>query len=204
MKWVGLTGGLGTGKSTVSRLLLRHGIPVIDADAIARQVLELHGPAYGPVVQNFGPEILQSNNVIDRKRLAEKVFGRPAELEKLERIVHPFVQAEVKRQRQWLEDQHAPGAVYDVPLLFEKGLEKQFDAIIVVTAQEPQQIERVKARNSWTDEEIQKRLRSQIALNDKVAQADFLVQNDADLPTLEKKVATLVEMLNDFFHKEES
>ena len=204
MKWVGLTGGLGTGKSTVSRLLLSHGIPVVDADAMARQVLEIHGPAYGPVVQCFGPEILQPNKEIDRKRLAARVFGHPAELEKLERIIHPFVQAEVKRQRQWLADQKTPGAVYDVPLLFEKGLEKQFDAIIVVTAREAQQVERVKARNSWTDEEIQKRLRSQIPLNDKVARADFVVQNDADLPTLEKKVATLVEMLNDFFHKEES
>lgn len=204
MKWVGLTGGLGTGKSTVSRLLLSHGIPVIDADRIAKQVLEPNGPAYGPVVQAFGPYILDANKAIDRQKLAQKVFGQPEQLRKLEALIHPFVQEEVRHQRQWLTDQGTLWAVYDVPLLFEKNLRDQFDYVIVVTASAQQQMERVRLRNAWSDDEIMRRILSQKPMKDKEAQADHVLQNDADIATLEKKVATLVQMLNDFFHKEES
>lgn len=204
MKWVGLTGGLGTGKSTVSRLLMSHGIPVLDADIIAKQVVEPNGPAYLGVVQAFGPDIVRADKTLDRQKLAQKVFGDPAALLKLEQLTHPFVQDEIHRQRQWLADQGTLWAVYDVPLLFEKNLQDQFDYIILVTATAQQQLERVKLRNAWSDEEILKRIQAQRPLKDKEAMADYVLRNDADQPALEKKVATLVQMLNDFFHKEES
>ncbi len=203
MKWVGLTGGLGTGKSTVGRFLLQQGIPVLDADLVARQVLEPGGPAFQPVLQEFGQDIVTTGGVIDRQRLARKVFGQPDQLQKLETIIHPFVQEEIKRQKQWLQDQGTLWAVYDVPLLFEKNLQQQFDFIVVVSTNERQQIERIKARNPWTDEEIRKRLQAQIPLKDKEQRADYVLRNDADQLALEKQVATLVQMLNDRFHKED-
>lgn len=203
MKWVGLTGGLGTGKSTVSRLLVSYGIPVLDADQIAKQVLEPGGAAYQSVITAFGPDICLPSGEIDRKKLAEKVFGRPKELGRLENLIHPLVQEEVKKQKRWLEEQGTLWAVYDVPLLFEKQLQNQFDYIVVVSASVLQQIQRVKSRNGWTQEEIKRRLDSQMPMKDKEAQADYVLKNDADRPSLEKEVATLVQMLNDRFHKEE-
>jgi dephospho-CoA kinase len=200
MKWVGLTGGLGTGKSTVSQMLIRHGIPVIDADRIAKEVVEPNGPARAGVVQAFGREILKNDGSLDRAHLAKIVFGVPENLQKLEKLIHPFVQQEVNRQKQWLKDQHHLWAVYDVPLLFEKNLQSQFDYIIVVSVTDPEFLGlRLKARNGWNDEEIQKRLGSQLPLSKKIAEANYVIRNDADLSSLEKKVDTLVRMLNDLW-----
>lgn len=204
MKWVGLTGGLGTGKSTVSRLLMSHGIPVLDADRVAKQVIEPGTPGYDQVVQVFGPDLKAADGSLDRVKLAQRVFGVPSELEKLERIIHPLVQAEIRHQKQWLEDQGTLWAVYDVPLLFEKNLMGQFDYIIVVTTTPEQQMERVKARNGWNEDEIKKRLASQKPLKDKELGAHHVLQNNADLPQLEKKVETLVQMLNHKFNREDS
>lgn len=198
MKWVGLTGGLGTGKTTVGKMLLNLGIPVIDADRIAQDVTDVNGPAFQPIVQGFGPGILTGSGIIDRKELAKIVFSDPELLSKLEKIIHPLVQAEVLRQRQWLKDQHHIWAVYDVPLLFEKNLKSQFDFTLVVSVTDPQQqIQRIKLRNIWNNEEIQKRLKNQLPLAEKEKQADYVIRNDADLSSLQKDVDTLVRMLND-------
>jgi len=198
MKWVGLTGGLGTGKSTVSQMLISRGIPVIDADRIAREVVEPNGPAFPGIIQAFGKEILQPDGSIDRNKLAKAVFGHSEKLLQLENLIHPFVQEEVLNQRSWLKDQHHQWAVYDVPLLFEKNLKSQFDFVLVVSVTDvTTQISRLKQRNGWNDDEIQKRLKSQLPLSEKIAQADYVIQNDADLSSLEKKVDTVVQMLND-------
>lgn len=200
MKWVGLTGGLGTGKSTVSQMLIGRGIPVIDADRIAREVVEPNGPAFPGLIQFFGREILNSSGSLDRALVAQVVFSDPQKLLKLEALIHPYVQEEVSRQREWLRDQHHQWAVYDVPLLFEKKLKSQFDFVVVVSVTDSAiQRARLKLRNNWNDEEILKRVASQLPLTEKVAQADYVIRNDADLPALEKKVDTLVQMLNDLW-----
>ncbi len=200
MKWVGLTGGLGTGKSTVSQMLIGRGIPVIDADRIAREVVEPNGPAFPGLIQFFGRGILNSSGSLDRALVAQVVFSDPQKLLKLEALIHPYVQEEVSRQREWLRDQHHQWAVYDVPLLFEKKLKSQFDFVVVVSVTDSAiQRARLKLRNNWNDEEILKRLASQLPLTEKVAQADYVIRNDADLPALEKKVDTLVQMLNDLW-----
>jgi dephospho-CoA kinase len=200
MKWVGLTGGLGTGKSTVAQMLVKHGIPVIDADRIARQVVEPQGPAYAGILRAFGPGVINPDGSLDRQCLARIVFNDEEKRLLLERLIHPCVQSEVASQRQWLKEQRYSWAVYDVPLLFEKGLQSQFDSVIVVSVTHEQiQYERLKERNGWNDEEIHKRLSSQVLLAVKVAGADHVIQNDADIPTLQKKVDTLVQMLNDLW-----
>ncbi len=202
MKWVGLTGGLGTGKTTVSQMLIKRGISVIDADRVAREVVEPNGPAFPGIIQAFGSGILKADGSIDRALLARAVFGDSKKLLQLEKLIHPFVQQEVSHQKLWLKDQHHPWAVYDVPLLFEKGLKTQFDFIAVVSVTDEQtQVARLKQRNSWNDEEIQKRLKSQLPLSEKITQADYVIRNDADLSSLEKKVDTMVQMLNDLWQE---
>jgi dephospho-CoA kinase len=195
--WYGLTGGLGTGKSTVANLIRSHGIPVIDADRLAREVVEKGSVGLGHVVQAFGPGILNSQGQLDRLKMAEIVFSSPKKLLQLESIIHPLVQEAVRQQKNWLKDQDCLWAVYDVPLLFEKKLNDQFDGIITVSASKSQQIERVKKRNSWNDEEIQKRIQAQIPLSEKIQQSDYVIENQGSLQELEKKVATLVQLLND-------
>lgn len=197
MRWIGLTGGLGTGKSTVSESLRKAGIPVVDADRIAKEVVEKGSPGLQQVVQAFGPDILNSQGEMERTRMAGLVFSDPKKLQKLESILHPLVQAEVRSQRQWLEDQHHTWAVYDVPLLFEKNLQAQFDEIILVTCDEAQQWERIRKRNGWKDEEIQKRLQAQWPLANKQKLSHHILENNGTLEQLEKKVATLVQLLND-------
>lgn len=197
MRWIGLTGGLGTGKSTVSHFLIRRGIPVVDADKIAKQVLEPGTEGLKQVVLAFGPDILNPDGSLNRTALADLVFSSKEKLLKLESIVHPLVQAEVLNQRSWLADQHTEWAVYDVPLLFEKNLQSHFDQIILVTSSFEKQVERLKLRNHWNDDEISKRLKAQLPLQDKKARSHHVIENDGSLDDLEKKVATLVELLND-------
>ena len=170
---------------------------MIDADRLAREVVEKGSIGLERVVQVFGPEILDSAGELDRNKLSKIVFSNPDKLKKLESIIHPLVQEAVRQQKNWLKDQDCPWAVYDVPLLFEKNLKNQFDGIILVTSTEQQQFERVKKRNGWNDEEIQKRLSAQIPISEKIKQSDFVIDNQGTLKDLEKKVATLVQLLND-------
>jgi dephospho-CoA kinase len=195
--WYGLTGGLGTGKSTVASLIRSHGIPVIDADRLAKEVVEKGSIGLERVRQVFGPDILSPQGELDRSKMAEIVFARPDRLSQLEAIIHPLVQEAVLQQKNWLKDQGCPWAVYDVPLLFEKNLKKQFDGIITVAADEQQQIERVKKRNAWNDEEILKRIRVQVPMSEKIKLSDYVINNQGSLPDLEKQVASLVQLLND-------
>ena len=197
VKWVGLTGGLGTGKSTVSRLLLKSGVPVIDADRLAKQVVEPGSQGLADVIQAFGPDVLSSSKSLDREKMAGLVFSDPEKLKRLEEILHPLVQEEVRNQKKWLVDQHTPWAVYDVPLLFEKKLQAQFDFILLVTCSAEKQWERIRQRNHWNDQEIQKRLNSQLPLQDKIQLSHHILQNDGTLDDLEKKVATFVQLMND-------
>jgi dephospho-CoA kinase len=197
LRWLGLTGGLGTGKSTVSEMLRKAGVPVVDADRIAKEVVERNSPGLAQVVQAFGPGVLNEQGELDRTKMAGLVFSDTAKLQQLESILHPLVQAEVKSQRQWLSDQNHAWAVYDVPLLFEKNLQSQFDEIILVTSTEAQQYARVRARNGWKDDEIRKRIQSQLPLESKKKHSQHIIENNGSPAELEKKVATLVQLLND-------
>jgi len=194
MMWIGLTGGIATGKSTVARLLKGLGYPVIDADAIAHTALVQGSPVFGQLVNLFGNEVI-SGAAIDRAKLARVVFQDKEKLNQLEKIVHPYVQEQVKRQRQGLSDKKYAWAFYDVPLLFEKKLEDQFDAVIVVAAAKETQISRLQRRSHLGDQEIQDRLKNQIPIEEKVRRTKFVLWNNGNEKELEFDLKALLTQL---------
>ena len=201
MKWIGLTGGIGSGKSTVGQMLTDAGYTLVDADRIAHEIVEKGTTGLKAVAHAFGSEVLTADGELDRPKLGRMVFGDPLRLQKLESILHPLIRQKVVDTKVQLQDQGVKIAFYDVPLLFEKNIQGQFSAIVVVDCTPEQQFERTKKRSSQlSDGEIQMRLASQIPLAKKTAQADFVVHNDGDLVKLKSEVLQMiayVEQLED-------
>jgi len=193
MKWYGLTGGIASGKSTVTQLLKDQGLVVIDADELAKAVVQVGTPGWTQVRAEFGPEFFTASGDLDRKKIGAVVFNEPERLRRLEAILHPLVQAEVLRRRKMLENKGVSFAFYDVPLLFEKNLMAQFDGVVVVFSEESQQIQRMKVNRGYSDSEIISRLKSQRPLKEKVAAANFVVMNTGDLENLKQEVTRLIE-----------
>ncbi|MFO0706562.1 MAG: dephospho-CoA kinase [Nitrospira sp.] len=194
---VGLTGGVATGKSTIAAMFKRCGAVVIDADRLARDVVAPGKPAWREIVRTFGKGILNADRTINRPALGKLVFGHPVKLRRLERIIHPRVAREQRRLTRAAAG-HNPRAVvvYDVPLLFESGIDKRVDRIIVVTADRPTQIARLKKRNGLPRAEALRRIRSQIPLARKKGLADHLLDGTTPLAQLAKQVRALYKSLS--------
>lgn len=173
-----LTGGIASGKSTVARLFAEWGVPVIDADRIARLVVMPQTPAFSAIVARFGNGILAEDGSLNRKALGHIVFSDPQKLAALNAIVHPAVQHEVLLQREKLRQQGVRLACYDVPLLFETGQTQQYRPIVVVTAHEELRVERMVARDGLDLEAARARLLTQMPLEQKVTQADIVIENN--------------------------
>jgi dephospho-CoA kinase len=188
MKWIGLTGGIGTGKSTVAQMLKALNFAVLDADQFARKVVEPSEPAFASIGNRFGSNILKNSNEIDRKQLAQIVFKDDEARLWLESILHPAIQKAVGQARAQLQSQGQLVAIYDVPLLYEKNLQSNFDAVIAVVANPDLQRSRLKARNGWSDAEIDNRLSSQLPIKIKAERADFVIINEGSQQELEKIV----------------
>lgn len=195
MKWLGLTGGIASGKSTVSNLLRSKGVAIVDADEVAKSVVAPGTLGLAQVVQEFGPGVLASDDSLDRKKLGQIVFGDPTKLSRLESILHPMVQDEVARQRHQLAARGLKYAVYDVPLLFEKNLQSLFDAIILVYSTPEQQSQRLRDHRGHSDDEVEKRMNAQISIEEKKQRSDFVVKNDLDLDHLKREVEMLYQWL---------
>ncbi|MFM6929102.1 MAG: dephospho-CoA kinase [Bdellovibrio sp.] len=195
MKWIGLTGGIACGKSTVSRMLKDRDVPLVDADEIARDIVRPGSPGLKSIVDLFGEDVLLPDGSLDRRKLGQIVFGNPDRLHSLEAITHPLIREEVRRRRRLFEGMGAPLAIYDIPLLFETNSKDQFDAVIVVSCTKGQQKERLMRRNQWTEDEIEMRIASQLPIANKEQQADFVVVNNRDEQNLLKEVDRLMEWL---------
>lgn len=197
MIWIGLTGGIASGKSTVSKILRQRGLPVVDADELARDAI-IHGSeGYKNVVKAFGMDVLNKDGTLNRESLAEIVFTDKSQLEKLENIIHPIVREKTKKLKQSLKSQGYKMAFYDVPLLFEKNMESMFDKIVVVYSRMDQQIERLKSRNNMTKEQAVNRILNQVSMDDKIKKCDFVVDNTSDHENLENQITKLLEDLAD-------
>lgn len=196
MKWIGLTGSIGCGKTTVSQCLKERSIPVVDADEIAKKIVDIGSYGLKSILKDFGSDFLLGDGSLDRRRLGQYVFGDNEKRKRLESILHPLIREETLRQRKLLEDRHEPIAIYDIPLLFETNAQDQFDAIVVVSCTEQQQKERLQLRNpDWAADEIEKRIASQIPIHVKEKAADFVVHNDGDRNHLEKEMNRLINWL---------
>ncbi|MFC5171710.1 dephospho-CoA kinase [Streptomyces mutomycini] len=183
---VGLTGGIGAGKSEVSRLLARYGAVLIDADRIAREVVEPGTPGLTAVVEMFGPKILTPDGSLDRPALGSIVFADPARLAALNAIVHPLVGARSAE----LERAAGPGAVvvHDVPLLTENGLAPLYDLVVVVDAKPATQLDRLVHLRRMTESDARARMSAQATREERLAVADLVIDNDGPLEDLEPQV----------------
>ena len=172
----GLTGGYGSGKSTVAARLRSRRVPVIDADELARAVVLPGSRGLREIAEQFGPAVV-AGGVLDRRALAQIVFADPSARARLNAITHPRVQ-ELRAERQRaLADAGEPLACYEVPLLYENGLESELAAVVVVTTPESVQIARAMARDRASEAEVRARLAAQLPLADKAARADFVIDN---------------------------
>ncbi|KAF4407265.1 MULTISPECIES: dephospho-CoA kinase [Streptomyces] len=183
---VGLTGGIGAGKSEVSRLLASCGAVIVDADRIAREVVEPGTPGLASVVAEFGPDVLAPDGTLDRPKLGGIVFGDPERLKALNAIVHPLVGARSAE----LEAAAGESAivVHDVPLLTENGLAPLYDLVVVVDAAPETQLERLTGQRGMTEEEARSRMAAQASREQRLAVADLVVDNDGPLEALAPRV----------------
>jgi dephospho-CoA kinase len=191
---IGLTGGIGSGKSTVGQMLQERGAAVIDADAIARSVTAAHGTAMPAIAQAFGPDFITPDGALDRERMRAHVFSHPKAKQALEAIIHPLVAQETQRQAQQAIANGHHTLVFDVPLLVESGARwrAQVDRVLVVDCSEETQIQRVMARNSWKREAVQAVVTAQASRAQKLAAADWVIDNEGiSLEALRKRVLSL-------------
>lgn len=191
MKWVGLTGGIATGKSTIARLFESRDYPVIDADQISHDITRLGEAGYLQILSQFGPDILMENQQLDRKKLGSFVFTDERKRMQLENILHPLIQKKVTQLRQERENDGERYCFYDVPLLFEKKLQKQFDFIVTAWCPPEQQLVRLQERNRLTVEEAKARIAAQYPMADKVGGSNFCIDNSGT-------ESDLILLVNDF------
>jgi len=184
---VGLTGGIASGKSTVSRIFASFGAKVLDADEVAREVLLPGQPAWTRLRQAFGQEFFHPDGTVKRKELRKLVFADPEKRSQLNAIVHPEVMKEINRRSEILSSSVQIGVLLvDVPLLLEVGVANRFDKVVVVYVSKSVQINRLQQRDGISEEEAKQALKAQMALSKKVEQADYVIDNSG---TLEETMA---------------
>jgi dephospho-CoA kinase len=192
---VGLTGGIASGKSTVARFTREAGLPVIDADALGHMVLAPDGAAYSEVLETFGAGVLGN----DRRRLGAMVFDNPERRVALEAITHPAITALARRGLELIEERGGRLAVYEAALLVETGMHRGLAALVVVSCSVENQLERVMARDGLDRAEVAARIASQYPLAEKLAVADWVVENDGTFEELRGRTVALVDEIRERF-----
>lgn len=176
---IGLTGGIGSGKSTVGRVLAGNGATLVDADVIARQLTAAGGAAVREIANQFGDRMIAANGELDRDQMRKHAFDDPAARLRLEAIVHPMVAQEAMRQAGQADHAGSACIVFDIPLLVESGRwRQQVDRVLVVDCREATQIARVMARNGWSREAVEKIMAEQASRAQRLAAADLCVYNE--------------------------
>ncbi|MWV44001.1 dephospho-CoA kinase [Paenibacillus sp. HJL G12] len=186
---IGLTGGIATGKSTVSALLVNKGALLVDADVIAREVMLPGHPVLSAVTDHFGQAVLLADGTLDRKKLGEIVFHDPTQRQALNDITHPAIRREIRMQMESLEREYPDKlVVVDIPLLFESGLEAMFERVMMVYAPKATQLERLMKRNRLSRDEASARIRSQMDIEEKKQRADIVIDNSGDAEQTKRQV----------------
>jgi dephospho-CoA kinase len=184
-----LTGGIATGKSTVSAMLARRGAVIIDADVLAREVVEPGEPALVEIVGEFGRDVLQADGTLDRKRLGAVVFGDAERRRRLEAITHPAIRERVARRLAELMSSGFDGVVvFDAPVMIESGNSRTMDTLVVVATDEETQIRRLMARDGIGRADALRKVRSQMPIAEKARLADHVIDNSGDRAATEAEV----------------
>jgi dephospho-CoA kinase len=194
MRRIGLTGNIASGKSTVARVWRERGAEIIDADALARQAVAPGSPALAHVVARFGEHVLRAGE-LDRARLRERVFADPAERAALEAIVHPEVARLRRAEEASLAARGVALVVHEIPLLFEVGLESEFDAIVLVDAPAAERVRRIVAARGVSEPEARRMVAAQMPAERKRGRATHVLDNAGRIDELEAAAATLWERL---------
>lgn len=191
----GLTGGIGSGKSTVANRFRARGLTVLDADQLAREAVEPGTPALGELVRAFGDDILEPDGHLDRKRLAARVFGDEQARQQLNSITHPRVRELSIQRFAELDAQGHALACYEVPLLVESGLHHAMRPVVVVSAPVEVQLRRTMSRDHCTEAEARARIDAQMPLSEKVAVADHVIDNGGDLDSTLKRADEVLDAI---------
>ncbi|MGB9627020.1 MAG: dephospho-CoA kinase [Thermodesulfobacteriota bacterium] len=193
---VGLTGGVGSGKTVVSQTLKEEGAYLIDADQIARELVRPNTPTWNELIQIFGKEILKEDGSIDRKRLAQRVFSNPKERNLLNQMIHPRIKEEINRRKEEIIKKDPKAIIIiDGALLVELGEHREMDRVIVVFAPDDQRIERVRRRDGMSEEEAKRVISSQMPQEEKLKVADFVIRNEGSLEETRQKAKELFREL---------
>ncbi|WCG22387.1 dephospho-CoA kinase [Vagococcus lutrae] len=196
---LGLTGGIATGKSTVTRFFIQHDIPVVDADVIAREVVEPGTDGLAEIVKTFGKEILLEDGSLNRKKLGEIIFKDEDKREMLNQILHQEIHQKMMMAKEKWESEKVPLIVFDIPLLYEAEYQSMFDAIMVVYVPEKTQIARLMARDELTVQQARDRIASQLPIEEKKARADIVIDNSQTIAdTYEQVQNWLIEQFKTF------
>jgi len=193
MKVFGLTGGMGMGKSTAAQLLRDRDVRVVDTDTLARQIVEPGQPALEEIKRQFGNDIVAADGQLRREELARRVFADAAARKRLEEILHPRIQALWQAQLEAWRVGGCPVAVVVIPLLFETGAEKHFDATICVACSAATQRQRLRERG-WTPEQIEQRIAAQWPVEKKMTLADYVVWTEGNLDVLAGQLDRIVQL----------
>jgi len=177
----GLTGGLASGKGVVSARFAARGVPVVNADELAREVVAPGSPGLAAVVEAFGAAVLGPGAALDRKKLAARVFAEPEARRRLEAITHPRIQALMRERMAALARRGEPLACYEAPLLVEVGSAEQLRPLVVVAATEEHQVARAARRDGMSETEARRRLAAQLPLAEKTKVADYVIHNDGSV-----------------------
>jgi dephospho-CoA kinase len=195
VKLIGLTGGIASGKSTVAKILKGLGAAVVDADALAREVVEPGHDAWKDIVEAFGAEVLQPDRTLDRQKLRATIFNNPAARKTLEAIIHPRVRALAEERIH----QHAAAGyeivVYEVPLLFEGNLQEWLRPVVLVACNLNIQRRRLQERDGLSVDAAQKHIEAQMSLAEKRPLADYVIENDGSLEDLEREVQAVLNKI---------
>ena len=192
MKLVGLTGGIASGKSTVAKILERLGAAIVNADDLAREVVEPGREAWKEIVAAFGPQVLQSDQSLDRQKLCTLIFNQPEARKRLESIIHPRVRALAEeRIRQYTAAGYSV-VIYEVPLLFEGNLQEWLRPVILVACDIETQTARLQERDRITAGDAQKHIAAQMSLAEKRRLADYIIENNGSLKDLERQTREIL------------
>ncbi|MET1247377.1 dephospho-CoA kinase [Sporolactobacillus sp. STCC-11] len=193
MMKIGLTGGIASGKSTISRWLIHHGYSVIDADKISREVVAAGQPALCRISDKFGDAMILPTGELDRKQLASLIFQDDKKRAALNALLHPLIRSWMLKELDQYEKEGASAAFLDIPLLYESGLASWVDKTIVVYVSETNQLKRLMARNHLDESQARARMGSQIPLSEKVKLADAVIDNNGSIEETEAQLQRLLQ-----------